>query len=423
MKHLLKCTAILAVLTLFSSCKKEWNELGSQLIVQEDLVLLSLDSMAIKTTIHKEDSLVTLNASTSHIGEINESNFGLSNASLYTEFRLSSSDVEFGEFAVADSLVLSFDVKSIYGDTLSALDFSVVEMLEQIETSQTDSLGEESTVSIYSSDEFATDNIVLGTATHDLAIMGEEHINIHLSNEFAQHFLDADNSNFVDSDVFQEFFNGLYITCGTTSEGALLELDLLSESSKLTLYYHTNDSDSLTYDFQINSNADRMTHWSNDYTATAIEDAFGEQELTRAYIQGGVGIRTYLELPELSSLKDSNYVVHIAELEIPYIDIEGDFTTPDKLGLSAINAQGELEELVEDQNFQGSVYFDGNRNELTQMYKFNIARYIHKVIEEGYTNRLALYVPNSIVKPERVIINNNLNEGGAVRLNLFVSQQ
>lgn len=423
MKHLLKCTAILAVLTLFSSCKKEWNELGSQLIVQDDLVLLSFDSLAIKTSIHKEDSLVTLNASSSHLGEINDPIFGLTNASLYTEFRLSSSDVDFGEFAVADSLVLSFDVKSVYGDTLSVLDFSVVEMLEQIETSSTDSLGEESSVSIFSSDEFETDNVVLGSVDYDLALMNQQHLAINLSSDLAQQFLDADIANFVDNDAFQEFFKGLYITCSAANSGALLELDLLSESSKLTMYYHTEEADSLTYDFQINSNADRMTHWSHDYVGTEIEAAFEEDDLTLAYVQGGVGIRTYLELPDLSSLKDSNYVVHMAELIVPYLSLEGEFHTPEKLGLAAINAEGELEELFEDQSIQGSAYFDGNRNELTQEYKFNIARYAHKLIEEGYTNRLALYVPTSIVQPERVIINNNLSEGAAVRLNLFVSQQ
>ena len=33
------------------------------------------------------------------------------------------------------------------------------------------------------------------------------------------------------------------------------------------------------------------------------------------------------------------------------------------------------------------------RNELSQEYTFNIARYVHKVVEEGYTNRLALGFP------------------------------
>ena len=35
MKHILRPIAILAVVVLFTACKKEWNELGSQLVVSE----------------------------------------------------------------------------------------------------------------------------------------------------------------------------------------------------------------------------------------------------------------------------------------------------------------------------------------------------------------------------------------------------
>ena len=65
--------------------------------------------------------------------------------------------------------------------------------------------------------------------------------------------------------------------------------------------------------------------------------------------------------------------------------------------------------------------FDGNKNESAQTYTFNIARYIHKVVQEGYSNRLALYVPISVSQPERVIINNHSVDSVGLRLNLLVS--
>ena len=93
--------------------------------------------------------MVSLNMPTSFIGAINDSYFGRTKASLYTEFRMPSSDVVFGELAVADSLVLSLDIEDYYGDTLSQLHFRVMEMLEQIETTVTDSLEVESNITIY----------------------------------------------------------------------------------------------------------------------------------------------------------------------------------------------------------------------------------------------------------------------------------
>ena len=166
-----------------------------------------------------------------------------------------------------------------------------------------------------------------------------------------------------------------------------------------------------------------MTRWAHDYSATEIESALDMEYVSQGYVQGSVGLRTYIELPDLTTLKDSNYVFHSAELTIPYISTELDsiFSSPTKLGLAAVNSDGKLEVLTEDQNILGSAYFDGNKNESTQTYTFNIARYIHKVVQEGYTNRLSLYVPTSVSQPERVIINNHSIDSIGLRLNLLVS--
>ncbi len=424
MKHILRPIATMAVAILFTACKKEWNELGSQLVVSDDLELFSFDEQEIKISVVKEDSLRSLNSSTSYIGYLNDPYFGNTSASLYTEFRIPSTDVDFGLSAQADSIVLSLDIAGYYGDTLSPLTISVREMLETIETTTTDTLDVETVVNIYSTDDFDVDPQILNNAQQEFLPIASSKLNISLSNTFAQQFLDVDSTNFADNEAFQSFFNGLYIAVDQGLEnGLLLELDLLSESSKLTLYYHNEFSDSLSYDFQINSSADRMTRWSHDYSATEIESALNMEFVSQGYVQGGVGLRTYVELPDLNILKDSNYVFHSAELIIPYISNELDsiFYGPSKLGLAAVNSDGNLEVLTEDQNIQGSTYFDGNRDETTQTYTFNIARYIHKVIQEGYTNRLALYVPTSVSQPQRLIINNNAQDGAGLRLKLLVS--
>lgn len=417
---------IALILTLFSACKKDWNELGSQLIVEGDLELIAFKNNEIALKVVQEDSLVTLNTATSFIGSINDPYFGITQASIFTELRLPSSDVDFGASAIADSMVLTLDINNFYGDTLSELNIQVMEMLESIETNTTDTAGVDSSITIYSSEVFEYDNTPIGATSFMIEPSSSTEIKVFLNAELAQSFLDADTSNFVDNDAFQEFFKGLYISCDpVASNGILYELDLLNEASKLTMYYHTDDADSLTYDFQINSNSDRMTNWSHDYSATDIAMSLEMDSLNKSYVQGSVGLRTYIDLPYLAALKDSNYVVHKAELTIPYISTELDsiYHTPSKLGLAAVNSDGQLEVLAEDQNVQGSTYFDGNRDEVNQVYKFNIARYVHKVIEEGYTSKLALYVPSSITQPERVLINNHFADSTGVSLKLFVSEQ
>ena len=424
LKSIFRITTLIIIVSLFSACKKNWNDLGSQLIDQGDLIIISFDTLEIKTSIHTEDSLSSLNTATSYLGSIYETDFGLSNAAIYSEFRIPSSEVVFGEDAVADSMILSLKINSYYGDTSSTLNINVHEMLEQISTSETDSLGEESTITFYSNQDFEIDNISLATLTYTAEPTSNTSINIALTNDLAQSFLDASSENFVDNTAFQEFFKGLYITCEQIGEGGVLyELDLLNELSKISLHYHNSVSDSLTYDFQINSNADKMTRWSHDYSSTNIEALLEEESIDKGYIQGGAGLRTYLTLPSLASLKDSNYVIHKAELSIPYFFSENDslFSIPNKLGLAAVNSEGKLELLTEDQNVQGASYFDGNANALNQTYTFNIARYIHKVIAEGYTNKLALYVPTSVLNPERVLLSNGTET--SISLKLIVSKQ
>ena len=260
MKYLLRPIATLAVAILFTACKKEWNELGSQLVVSDDLELFSFDDQEIKISVVKEDSLSSLNSSKSYIGSINDPYFGNTTASLYTEFRIPSTDVDFGASAQVDSFVLSLDIAGYYGDTLSPLSISVREMLETIETSITDSLDVETSVNIYSSDDFDVDPQLLNNPQQALQSIVNSELNITLSSTFAQHFLDADSANYADNEAFQNFFSGLYISADQTLDnGLLLELDLLNENSKLTLYYHNETADSLSYDFQINSSADRMT--------------------------------------------------------------------------------------------------------------------------------------------------------------------
>ena len=421
---MLKISVLFLLICLFSACKKNWNELGSQLIATENITVLSFDSLKIKASSHKEDSLSSINTSSYFLGSFTDADFGSTDASIYTEFRMPSSDVVFGENAQADSIVLSFQIEGFYGDTSSALNISVKEMLEEITSSTTDSSGQDSSIVIYTDQDFLIDNTTIGSLSYTAASSGATLVNINLTNEFAQSFLDAETLNFEDNTAFQSFFKGLYISCDQfTSQGMLLELDLLDVSSKLTLYYQNSESDSLSYDFQINSNADKMTRWSHDYSTTNIPNLIGEEDLEQAYVQGSVGYRTYLTLPSLESLKDSNYVIHKAELTIPYFYNENDsvFSIPSKLGLAAVNSQGGLEILSEDQNIQGSSYFDGNSNILDQTYTFNIARYVHKVIEQGYTNKLAIYVPSSVISPERVLISND--DVNSIKLKLFVSKQ
>ena len=77
-----------------------------------------------------------------------------------------------------------------------------------------------------------------------------------------------------------------------------------------------------------------------------------------------------------------------------------------------------------DQTVQGATYFGGLKDELSQTYRFNIIRYVHDVLHEGYTNTLALRVPSSVKQPGGVFINHFANaDTTGIRLHLLVSEE
>ena len=424
MKDHSKAYLLIALVIFISACKKDWNELGSQLIIQEELKPISLDDQTLELSLVKEDSLSTLNRPTFFIGSINEAIYGQTQAGVYSELSLPSSNVNFGSFAQVDSLVLSLDVSGYYGDTLSPIFFRVNEMLESIETTTLDQDGQDSTTSIYSSNQFEYDIEQLGEKELLFSPSINDEIRIPMSLDLGQHFLDSDPENFINNEAFQAFFKGLYVSCDpSTTMGLLLELSV-SQNSKLSLYYHTDETDSLSYDFEIDNNADKMTYWHHTHSSD-IELLIGAENISTGFVQGSVGLRTYIDMPYLSTLKDSFFVIHKAELILPYISTENDeiYTPPAALGLAVVNSDGKLEVLNEDQNIQGSSYFDGSIDQVNKTYTFNIARYVQKVIaEENYSSRLALYVPTSVSQPERVMIGSNGLDGTSMEIKLNVSR-
>lgn len=406
---------VLTGLTIFIGCKKESNLIGYSVIDPNELEILYLDNLPVNLSIIKEDSLSSFNTPTSYLGKIFDENFGYTKASIYTEIRLSNSNVNFNESLIIDSVILSLKIADFYGDSLSNFDINVNQVLENIENDD----------NIFSDQNYLIDNQFFYQGNHLITPNSEKTIKLKLDNLIAESFINSDSSNFADNSSFRNFFNGLYLSSNNNSEnGLLLELDLLSSESKLTMYFHSNDLDTIIYDFQINSSCNRLTNWENDYSNSQVNEQFLNNNLSLGYIQGGAGIRSKINFPTIYNLKDSNFVIHKAEIIIPYIstNLDSIFPPPNNLGLASIDDEENLSLLYEDQSIQGSIYFDGNINVSNKNYKFNISRYIHDVVENDRSSKLIVYVPYSVTNPNRVIINNFHQDSIGIKLKLYLSR-
>jgi hypothetical protein len=75
------------------------------------------------------------------------------------------------------------------------------------------------------------------------------HLRIPLTKTFAQHLLDTDTNILETPASFLSYFKGIYVTTNTNYiTDAVLYLNLNSPLSRITLYYHNDTEDSLSFD-------------------------------------------------------------------------------------------------------------------------------------------------------------------------------
>lgn len=403
-----------ALIFLTISCKKEpVNQIGLDILPEdEQLGQYYTDTITVLANILRDDSIrMDFNSSAQLLGSYFDPTFGKAKASIYTQFRLPSSNVpNFGEGATLDSVVLSLKTRSYYGK---------VKKLGGYQTFRVFRVTEELTDTIYSNDTFSTDPTELGSKTilpapnDSIKINGislDPQIRIKLDPSFGNELLTSTAAN---NDDFLQQFKGLYITPDNPNqgkgEGAILYLEMQDTDSRLTLYFHNNSSDSLQFSYLINADGEWSGYFEHDYTAaTDISAQLSDPSLgqQKVFIQSMQGLRTQISFPHLLELPDiDRIVIHKAELIFTAV---GDankvyYPLPSGLTLARNNADGTLVNLKD--AAAGESYFGGVLTSSNQ-YRFNISFYIQDLLDREYEDN-GLYL---------------LNRGNAVNANRCILQ-
>jgi len=227
----------------FLSCKKEHSDIGTNLQNQDQLTLHYTDTTGIRSTIVKEVSVTTDERSKVLLGSYVDDIFDSSQASFATQFRLSSYDVDFGTNPVIDSVVLYLDYVGFYGDTTTQQEIKVFQMAQDIFRDSTYYSNEDMSVLADLSSPLAPQTIT------SFSPNASGSLNIRLDNSFGTSLI-ADSGYYTNNDTFLTQYKGLYITSTpVTTNGAIIYFDPVSENTKMTLYYHNDAKDSLSFDF------------------------------------------------------------------------------------------------------------------------------------------------------------------------------
>lgn len=391
-KHL-SLAALVFLLFAITSCKKLPQHVGDNLQPSNNFIRVAFTgNQDIVSEVERIDSLSTNFSSLSLLGNMNDPHFGNSNLSFYSQIGMTSNSIEWGDGAVADSVVLQMVYSGYYGDTLDQMSLHIYEVLEDMDP---DSTTYYSNTSLEYGNELAYCNFEPRPKTPSNIeddSLSVAVLRINMDPSFGQRLIDNEAA-VSSSSAFQEHFKGIYLSCDETSEtGSICYFNLLNTKSYMRVYYH-NNSDTSFCDFNFSDKYARFNHFEHDYNSAAAPISFDDTASNQyLYVQSTAGVRTRLQFPNLAQwAQDLNTNVLINEAKIIMSGANGIingqpndtamFTQPIQLIAVKAKADGSYG-LLSDQ-LVGTSYFGGFYDPETDQIWFRISEYIQDLVLNG----------------------------------------
>jgi len=421
---------IIAVLML-AGCKEE-SDLGIEILPKDDLITVhnTVVKEAIASFTFTDDSVRTINSSSSLLGNLVDPVFGETVINYAAQFRLQSFP-DFGDNPEPDSIKLILRYRNVYGDTVTPQMFRVYELQSDLDAdgeyyqdvdlksmASDFLLGEVSYLPIIETD----------TTSRGEVYLKQQIISVPLDISLGTKLLSADSLQLVNNDVFLEFFKGLYIESEKAGGegGSILTLDELTSSdnlgSGLVLYYdneensNSTEPDTMFLPLLVSEFSARVNSIEHDYSNTAFEEYLDseEEEDSLVYIQATGGLKSRILIDDLETWKDSiNTAINKAELifEVDTIasDIEN-FFPPTQLLFTVVDEDGN-EFLPIDYVFDPDYYGGALREDFT--YRFNITQHLQEIINESADNFGFYLTPaNKNNEASRVVLKGSKSNAG-----------
>jgi hypothetical protein len=387
-----------------ASCKRPETNVGLDLQSAGDLLsAYQTDTLKLRLTVVREDSLETDNLSTAVIGRMWHPLTGWHKGSLATQLRLSAPDVDFGENPVIDSLYLSLHYTgSLFGQP-AAQRLMVHRLTEPVLLDST----------YYSNRDWQMEEVDLADNgfqpivldPNREVIIGEDtlspELRIYLTDEFGQSLLDADPAVYASNTEWTDFLPGLFIAPTATGAGdGAVGIDLANGLSELVMHYH-NDTDTLVYEFSINALCGRANHFDHDW----LGDLAPFNQVDNAQLPPNEGLHVFsaagskilVEFPDLLELREQpELAVHKAELWLPVseesLDIEARYPIQDQFFALTVNTDGNPVS-TPDQNSIG-LNINGNYDADTMAYRFNLSQTVQQMLNGTLEDKPLYLVSN-----------------------------
>lgn len=405
---ILSATFLLSAFVIVS-CKKKASSIGENSINPNELLNSGGDdSFELITYTIKEDTVITDNPAFGILGSYNDPEFGTVNSEIYTQFRLSGLNPNFGtDLIVIDSFILGMEYVGEYGNRGD-------QVVEVFEINDADGLSLDSTY--YSTTTFATSatnlvplgNEVLNFDRDNITVIENDTVDtqlrIYLDTNFARTLIDEAINNpttYESNDNFLDFFKGLHVKTNNgmqmSGDGGLHYFNLNDANSKLTIYY-TQNGDSKAFDFLINSECADFNHVDIDNTMTNVEAVINDPNLgqTEFYAQS-FSSRAIIKIPGLDDIP-TNAIIHKATLELPI-----QYQTGSNFTVGDLSVATKLKVGDEDYINTGVI---GIYDDFTKKYSIDLRSYVQAVLNGDIENTELILSPILfITSGDRIIFN------------------
>lgn len=407
------------------SCSKPAGTIGIEIQPEDTKLNLNYtDTTTLYAYSEPIDSIRSDYLAWNGIGSLKDPIFGHTNVGFYTQFSLSKTGQEFGENRVLDSLVLQLDYYGTYGDTNTVNTAHIYQLAEGLETETV----------YYSSldlDLYPPDygNISFLSRPNDSVVVGEDTIapllrfNLSKNNpQLAEYLLNATIDEMEDSDIFKDFFKGLYIIAEPVNEsGCIATFDLTSSRSKMTLYFSNEEAQDIQFDYLISTGEARVSKYEHDFS-TADPD-FQQQVVNgdttlggqKYYVQGFGGVKSIIKVPYIDEWKNLG-IISFNEVKLVLNGYEPEplWGAPYQIALYSIDADGNDQFLIDYE--EGDTYFGGFYKASSNNYTFRITRYMQSLVTNPDIKHygFSLYVTSPWLTPNRFIFNGNESDSTAI---------
>jgi hypothetical protein len=371
------------------------NTIGLEVQPTSDNILInSTDFTNFNATTESVDSLRTDEALSLILGELDDSDFGNNRSSFYSQILLTDNNTDLGPNPTVDSVVLSYTYSGYYGDALA--DFTSIDVLLLQDDIYKDS--------VYYSTSYPIPVPGGMSYIESFSVSNNTEkplLKVKLSNYFGDLILDLENEGLKDNEVFLENFKGISVVA--SAQNTMLYLNPDGTNSYLKIYYHNEDNDSLSLDFELGGDAARINLFNEKNNNAIIEDD------SNVHLQSMAGYKAKITLGDLDVIKDTLEGKVINKVTIDF-DVESasqsEYEAHEKLVLVRVDNEGSNVFLT-DFTVEGETHFGGKLEE--DIYSFNITRYFYQLLNNSsYTNDLYLMPAGAAINANRTILSNDI---------------